>query len=305
MISLCSPLQARLPTALALGSFDGLHAGHRSVIKTITSNTTAVPTVVSFWPHPREVLYGESKLRLYLPSEKALLLEHLGVKQLVLVPFDLSLASLSADEFFHEILIKNLQAKQISVGANFRFGKNREGDSDKLIELGEKANIKVRVLEIIEDNQGRMSSSRIREALKDGDIKLTNSLLGRAYSFGGKVVPGKGIGRKLGWPTANLEIDGSKLLPGQGVYAVMTRASDEKSFSPAIMNLGPQPTINPHAPSATEVHVLNKQVNLKGKDLIVEPVERIRTQKKFTTLKDLSNQIELDARKAISILTQR
>jgi len=102
LISVCSPLEAKLPTALALGSFDGLHAGHRSVIEAITNKELGIPTVVSFWPHPREVLYGESRLRLYLPSEKALLLEPLGIEQLVLVPFDLALASLSAKEFFNE-----------------------------------------------------------------------------------------------------------------------------------------------------------------------------------------------------------
>ncbi len=303
MISVCSPLQARLPTALALGSFDGLHAGHRSVISKIINKKVGVPTVVSFWPHPREILYGESRLRLDLPSEKSLLLEPLGIEQLVLVPFNIALASLSAEEFFNQILIKNLQAKQIAVGANFRFGKNREGDPFTLIKLGEKSKVEIIIVDILEDNQGRMSSSRIRSALKSGDLKITNNLLGRSYTFTGKVVPGKGLGKQIGWPTANLQVDGRKLLPGAGVYAVLAKESDAQIFVPAVMNLGLQPTIDPSAPSATEVHLLNKEVNLEGKELIIEPVEKIRNQKKFESIQDLSDQIKLDSEKALSILT--
>ncbi len=303
MISLCSPLQARLPTALALGSFDGLHAGHKSVINKITSKQLGIPTVVSFWPHPREVLYGEHRLRLDLPSEKAILLEPLGIEQLVLVPFDLSLASLSAQEFFNQILVQNLQAKQIAVGANFRFGKNREGDPSTLIQLGKESNIEIIVVDIIEDSQGRMSSSRIRSILKTGDITSTNNLLGREYTFRGSVVSGKGLGKKIGWPTANLSVDGRKFLPGQGVYAVLAKEIKWDSFLPAVMNLGPQPTVDPTAPSSTEVHILNKELDLEGKELIVKPVKLIRTQKKFASLKELSNQIKLDAQIATSILT--
>ena len=303
MISVCSPLQAHLPTALALGSFDGLHAGHRSVIETITSSNLGTPTVVSFWPHPREVLFGETRLRLDLPSEKAVLLEPLGVKQLVLVPFDLSLASLSAEEFFNQVLIKQLQAKHISIGANFRFGKNRKGTPATLSKLGRESNIEVTVGRIIEDDKGRMSSSRIRSALRSGDLKITNILLGREYSFCGKVLPGKGLGRKIGWPTANLQVDARKLLPGPGVYAAFAKESDADVFFPAVMNLGLQPTVDPNADSATEVHFLNQNLSLEKKTLVVKPIERIRGQKKFDSLQDLSNQINLDAKHALSILT--
>ena len=303
MISLCKPLEASLPTALALGSFDGLHAGHRSVISKITNNKDAVPTVVSFWPHPREILYGESRLRLYLPSEKALLLEPLGIEQLVLVPFDLALASLSAKEFFHQILINNLQAKQIAVGANFRFGKNREGDTSTLKTLGKEANVEISIVEIIEDNQGRMSSSRIRSALKEGDLEITNNLLGRPYTFRGDVVRGKGLGKKIGWPTANLQVDVHKLLPGQGVYAVLAKRTNDKDYFPAVMNLGLQPTVSAEAPSAIEVHILNQEVDLENTELVIKPIKRIRATKKFPSLTALSEQIKLDSEKAISILS--
>ncbi|KGG12018.1 MULTISPECIES: bifunctional riboflavin kinase/FAD synthetase [Prochlorococcus] len=302
MIPLCSPSQAKLPTALALGSFDGLHAGHKKVIQAITKTGNGVPTVVSFWPHPREVLYGESKLRLYLPSEKASILENLGIKQLVLVPFDKSLAQLTAKEFFDQILLKKLQAKRIAIGANFRFGHNREGDANTLEELCAKKSIDLSVIPILEDIQGRMSSSRIRSELKKGDLKATQSLLGRAYNFRGLVIPGKGLGSKLGWPTANLRVDGRKLLPDIGVYAAWAKESDKDITFPAVMNLGPQPTIDPNAPSAVEVHLIGQEINLEGKELVVEPIERIRKQIKFKDLESLSKQITHDAKQAEMIL---
>ncbi len=301
MISLCSPSQAKIPTAVALGSFDGLHAGHKRVIREITKNQAGIPTVVSFWPHPREVLYGESKLRLYLPSEKVSLLQDLGVEQLVLVPFNKSLASLTAEDFFEEILLKKLQAKKIAVGENFRFGKDRNGDPSTLTKLCKKADLELSVVSILEDSQGRMSSSRIRSELKKGDINATNNLLGRPYNFRGIVKNGKGIGKTIGWPTANLEVDAKKLLPGLGVYVAWGQEINENRKYPAIMNLGPQPTIDPSTPSAVEVHLIDKDIDLTGKELIIEPIMRIRGQKKFKDLQELSHQISCDVNLARSM----
>ena len=302
MIPLCSPKQALLPTALALGSFDGLHAGHRRVIEQITNNPPGIPTVVSFWPHPREVLYGETRLRLDLPSEKTSLLGPIGVKQLVLIPFDKLLAALSPEEFINQIMVQTLQAKRIAVGENFRFGKNRKGDADSLKKLGTALGIEVSVVPIFEDESGRMSSSRIRSALNKGELAIAKKLMGRAYRFRGKVKSGRGLGRKLGWPTANLEVNGRKFLPGLGVYAAWAwRKNIDTPFS-AIMNLGPQPTIDPCAPSAVEVHLLNQNIDLVGEELLVEPVQKLRSQKQFESLECLSNQIELDAKSAKSIL---
>ena len=302
LIPLLSPKQANVPTALALGSFDGLHAGHKRVINAITNNSHGVPTIVSFWPHPREVLYGESRLRLDLPSEKKYLLEPIGIKQLVLVPFDHDLASLNPETFVKKILINTLKARHIAVGENFRFGHNREGNSDKLKQIAEASNIKVSIIPILEDKEGRISSSRIRSALTNGDLLTAESLLDRPYSFRGIVVKGKGIGSKIGWATANLQVDGRKFLPGLGVYAAWAWQEEEKIRYKAVMNLGPQPTIDPMSPSGVEVHLLNQNIDLLGKKLIVEPVKRLRGQKKFKNVGMLSEQIAKDAQLAFSIL---
>ena len=298
MIPLCSPQDARRPTALALGSFDGLHAGHRNVIRHAVGDDRGVPTVVSFWPHPREVLSGETRLRLDLPSEKLDLLAPLGIEQLVLVPFTKDLARLSAEAFVDQVLIDTLEARRIAVGTNFRFGHNREGDSALLQELGSKRGIEVRLVPIVTDQGGRMSSSRIRSALETGALDTAQLLLGRPYRFQGRVVRGRGLGRELGWPTANLQVDGRKFLPALGVYAAWAQIDGQVERLRAVMNLGPQPTVDPTSPSAVEVHLLDRTIDLENRLIRVQPVKRLRGQKKFSGLDALSQQIGLDAEQA-------
>ena len=295
LVPICSPNQAKVPTALALGSFDGLHAGHQSVIKAITQEAIAIPTVVTFWPHPREVLYQESRLRLDLPSEKAHLLEPLNVKQLVLIPFTKDLSKLRAEDFVKTMLIETLQAKKIAIGENFRFGKNREGDAYLLEKIATQSNIEVCILPILRDEEGRMSSSRIRSALNEGDLNTAKKLMGRPYLLEGEVVKGKGIGKSIGWPTANLEVEGRKFLPGIGVYSAWAWIKNDPNKYAAVMNLGPQPTIDPYSSSTLEVHLINQNLDLKGNKLKIEPVKRLRGQQKFNNLKELSHQIGLDS----------
>ena len=303
LIPLCSPQDARRPTALALGSFDGLHAGHRRVIGQAIDGAAAVPTVVSFWPHPREVLFGEARLRLDLPSEKLKLLQPLGIEQLVLVPFTRELSRLSAEEFVNTVLLDTLQAQRIAVGANFRFGNNRSGDADVLQRVAAARGVEVLVTEIVEDGNGRMSSSRIRAALESGDLDTARTLLGRAYRFQGRVVRGRGLGRELGWPTANLQVDGRKFLPALGVYAAWAWVDGSDQPLAAVMNLGPQPTVDPTSPSAVEVHLLDRSMELGGRQLMVEPVQRLRGQQRFSGLEELSAQIGRDADQARSLLS--
>ena len=303
LIPLRSPQDARRPTALALGSFDGLHAGHRRVIGQAIDGAAAVPTVVSFWPHPREVLFGEARLRLDLPSEKLKLLQPLGIEQLVLVPFTRELSRLSAEEFVNTVLLDTLQAQRIAVGANFRFGNNRSGDADVLQRVAAARGVEVLVTEIVEDGNGRMSSSRIRAALERGDLDTAKTLLERPYRFQGRVVRGRGLGRELGWPTANLQVDGRKFLPALGVYAAWAWVDGSDQPLAAVMNLGPQPTVDPTSPSAVEVHLLDRSIELEGRQLMVEPVQRLRGQQRFSGLEELSAQIGRDADQARSLLS--
>ncbi len=303
MIPLLSPEAAQGPTAIALGSFDGLHEGHRRVIARVTrraAERSLVATVVSFWPHPREVLFGEARLRLDLPSEKLSLLQPLGIQQLVLVPFTRELAQLSPEGFVQQVLVQQLQAQVVAVGENFRFGAGRSGDIHTLQQLGAAHGIEVLVQPLLSDQQEQLSSSRIRRALAAGELGQAAELLGRPYRFGGLVGRGRGLGRQLGWPTANLQVDGRKFLPLEGVYAAWVWHRGERLAG--VMNLGPQPTVDPTAPSAVEVHLLRRQLQLDGAELQVEPVALLRHQQRFESLDGLVAQIGADADRAEALL---
>jgi riboflavin kinase/FMN adenylyltransferase len=307
LIPLRSPQDALRPTAIALGSFDGLHQGHRRVIAAVGGTAELTPTVVSFWPHPREVLHGDTRLRLDLPAEKLELLEPLGIRQLVLVPFTRSLAALSPEAFVEQVLVEQLQARRIAVGDNFRFGAGRSGDAEALQRIATGFGVEVMVLPMLWDGPERVSSSRIRRALAAGDITEAQRLLERPYRFSGEVVQGRGLGRQLGWPTANLQVDGRKCLPLEGVYAAWAwiEAAQAKHSSPlpAVMNLGPQPTVDPDAPSAVEVHLLDGHHELVGRTLRVEPTALLRRQQRFDSVEALSAQIGRDAERARQLLS--
>ncbi|NQV10715.1 MAG: bifunctional riboflavin kinase/FAD synthetase [Cyanobacteria bacterium] len=308
MIPLRSPRDALSPTALALGSFDGLHQGHRRVIAAIAGDPVPglVPTVVSFWPHPRELLHGEPRLRLDLPTEKLALLEPCGIHQLVLVPFTHELAALTPEAFVEQVLVGQLDARDVAVGENFRFGVGRSGGSDDLQTIGRRHGLRVHVLPMLWDGKERVSSSRIRRALAAGKISEATRLLERPYRFSGPVVRGRGLGRGLGWPTANLQVDGRKFLPAEGVYAAWARllphGSTGCAWMSAVMNLGRQPTVDPLAASAVEVHLLDRELDLEARELEVEPVALLRQQRRFDNLEALSAQINADAQQARQLL---
>ena len=191
MISLISPSEVKNPTSIAIGSFDGLHAGHRNLIKSVVEENEYTPTIASFWPHPREVLYNETRLRLDLPEEKLPILEELGIEQLVLIPFDKKLSKLTADKFIKDILINQLQAKNISVGANFRFGFKRSGDINTIKHVIKDMDIKLKIISILEDNEGRISSSRVRDLLQKSDLKNAFKILNRLTVSKAKLLKGK------------------------------------------------------------------------------------------------------------------
>lgn len=302
MIPLRTPAEAARPAAIALGSFDGLHQGHRHVIAAVTAAAAADPrlvaSVVSFWPHPREVLHGEPRLRLDLPAEKLLLLEPLGIAQLVLVPFDRELAALTPEAFVARVLVEQLGVRFIAVGENFRFGAGRSGSAADLQRLAQLHGVAVQVVPTQHDAGGRHSSSRIRAALAAGELQQAAVLLQRPYRFAGQVVSGRGLGTGLGWPTANLQVDGRKFLPREGVYAALAWLENQRQAMPAVMNLGPQPTVDPAAPSAVEVHLLDRQIALLGRELTVEPLAYLRQQQRFANLEELRAQIGRDAEQA-------
>jgi riboflavin kinase / FMN adenylyltransferase len=295
----------RVPTAIALGNFDGLHLGHQAVIEPILphhNDPSLCSTLVSFCPHPKEFFNGIQRSLLTPLSEKIKLLEKMGIEQLVLLEFNQDLANLSAAEFIQIILQQKLQAEYVSVGFNFHFGAKRLGTVKDLESVwGDRLSIAPEQLDLGQLDHGhRISSSNIRAALTDGNVAIANKLLGRCYSLTGNVISGDRLGRELGFPTANLELDPHKFLPRHGVYVVRVELEAQKKHL-AVMNIGVRPTVGGQAMLRTEVHLLNWQGDLYGKQLTVELIHFLRPESKFDSLDQLKRQIKIDCEQAISL----
>ena len=298
----------KTPTAIALGNFDGIHQGHQTVLHPIIDSISSsqqsrvYPSVVSFTPHPREFFTG-GKLQLLTPiSEKAEILEDLGIEQLVLLPFNRDLASLSPQQFVERVLVRQLQATVVSVGTDFRFGYQRKGSGADLAKIAGDFGIKVHLnsLKNYRDRNVqtvRVSSSLIRQALSEGDIATANQMLGRPYSLIGKVVTGQQLGRTIGFPTANLQLPSEKFLPRYGVYAVDVWY--EQAILPGVMNIGCRPTVAGKAPTI-EVHLLNWSGDLYDRSLRVNLLEFLRPEQKFDSVEALKQQIAKDCQAVLN-----
>jgi len=296
--------QIKTPTAIALGNFDGIHQGHCSVLRSLIDSVDRDlqphihPSVVSFTPHPREFFTGEKRSLLTPIPQKAELLADLGIEQLILLPFDGDMASLSPQQFVKEILVEQLQAKKICVGKDFRFGYQRKGTGADLIGLAANYDMEVKLNSLhtyqnFSAEEVKVSSSLIRQALTEGDIGTADEMLGRAYSLWGKVVTGKQLGRTIGFPTANLEVAPEKFLPRFGVYAVDVFFAT--TILKGIMNIGCRPTVAGELPTI-EVHLLNWSGDLYGQNLRVNIIDFIRPEQKFASVEALKQQITQDCR---------
>ncbi|MDY6782856.1 MAG: bifunctional riboflavin kinase/FAD synthetase [Cyanobacteriota bacterium] len=294
------------PTAIALGNFDGVHRGHRTVIQPIVGlpragnsgrardeTETIRATVVTFDPHPREFFTGKNKQLLTPLDEKVQQLEHLGVEQLVLLPFDRELAALSPQQFVETILVEQLRATHISVGEDFRFGYKRSGTAADLHAIAREFGIKVAIATLSNSNGERISSSLIRQALQDGKIQQVERLLGRAYTLTGSVATGQKLGRTLGFPTANLKLPENKFLPRHGVYSV-SAILESGQHVPGVMNIGSRPTVDANPLPTLEVHLLDWSGDLYRQTLTVKLKKFLRPEQKFASLDALKAQIAAD-----------
>jgi riboflavin kinase / FMN adenylyltransferase len=307
---------AQTPTAVALGKFDGVHRGHQRVIKPISeyvemgTQQHIHSTVVTFNPHPQEFFSGKPRTLLTPLNEKVQQLRLLGVEQLVLLPFDRELCSLTPEEFVEKILVQQLQATQISVGQDFRFGSRRSGTAHDLQIIAAKYNIPVTIASLEIDtvheesaeNQyeqmTRISTSLIRSILEEGNVERARQLLGRTYSLQGVVVTGQQLGRTIGFPTANLELPKDKFLPRNGVYTVRVfemSSTDERTefLAFGVMNIGNRPTVNGENISV-EVHLFDWSSDLYGRKLVVELEKFLRPETKFANIEALKQQIQTD-----------
>lgn len=266
--------------------------------------SSPIPTVVTFYPHPQEFFSGQARPWLTPLEEKAAFMKQLGVRQLVLLPFNAELANLQPEVFVQEVLLGRLAAKHISVGADFRFGAQRAGDVALLEKLAIQQGTQVTVVDLACKGGDRISSSRIRQALSSGDIDQVQQLMGRPYRLIGRVVEGQKLGRQLGFPTANLRVPPEKFLPRTGVYSVLVygvpgHPDDEGLLG--VMNLGVRPTVDGQH-QTIEVHLLNWQGNLYDQTLTIALKSFLRPEQRFASVHHLKAQIQADCEAALAML---
>jgi riboflavin kinase/FMN adenylyltransferase len=283
-------------SAVAIGNFDGLHLGHKALLSKMVEGAKSLsltPAVLTFYPHPVEVLNPQKKVeQLTTTSEKLARLDSMGVEFVCVAQFDKVLSELSPEDFFRKYLVSALKAKAVFVGYNFRFGKNRAGDIALLKALCEKYQISLNVVEAVSLGD-KVSSSLIREKIMQGKVEEAGRLLGRPYSISGVVKPGDGRGRQLGFPTANLHCAAEKILPQNGVY--ITRVKWQLQSFKAISNVGIRPTFHSSSsPKLVEVHVLDLDAKLYDESLELEFLGFVRAEKKFDSIEALKEQIRKD-----------
>jgi riboflavin kinase/FMN adenylyltransferase len=290
-------------TLLAIGVFDGVHLGHKYLISQLIeeSRTEGLHgSVVTFHPHPREVLTpGTEVLYLTTITEKAVLLRQEGVETVITLSFTPELAEMTARQFV-TLLKKYLRMRGLVVGPDFALGRGREGDVDTLRALGQELDFSMTVIPEVKTNSDVISSTTIRSALADGNMRQVNKLLGRAYSLQGKVTTGAGRGAGLGFPTANLNVDPKKALPPEGVYVTWAYLDDQPYQS--MTNIGRRLTFGENQ-LTIEVLIIDYQDNLYGRELKIDIVERLRDEKRFDTVDELKKQIAADVEQGKAILS--
>jgi len=283
---------------LTIGTFDGVHLGHQRIINQLNDEAQKIggeSVLFTFYPHPRMVLYPESHgLKLIQTQvEKIDKLRRIGLQNVIIHPFTKEFSRLSAVEFVRDFLVNQLNVKKLVIGYDHQFGKNREGSIDFLLEVCETYGFEVIEIAAQEIDDVNVSSTKIRNAIKLGDIETANAFLGEPFLLEGMVVEGSAIGRELGYPTANLRIESEiKLIPGNGVYAV--RVEIEGSWHNGMMNIGVRPTINNENIAKIEVHLFDFSGNLYDKSLTVQLLSRCRDEIKFNSLDELKNQLQND-----------
>ncbi|SCY00709.1 riboflavin kinase / FMN adenylyltransferase [Flavobacterium anhuiense] len=288
--------QSTKKTILTLGTFDGVHIGHKKILERITKNTENgkyESLVLTFFPHPRMVLQEKSEIRLLNTiDEKIKLLEATGIENLVVHPFNESFSRLTAEEFVRTILVEKFQIQKIIIGHDHRFGRNRTANIDDLIAFGIEYGFEVEQISAEEIQDVSVSSTKIRKALNEGNMTLANEYLGYSYFLNGTIVKGKQLGRTIGFPTANIHIEEDyKLIPKIGVYVVRAVVNNETVFG--MMNIGFNPTVNGEK-QTIEVHLFNFDKDIYDQNIEVSLLHYIREEQKFSSVDALKAQLDLD-----------
>ena len=299
VISTIENYQAKQPCSLTIGTFDGVHIGHRKIIQRLVKSAQEknhLAVVLTFFPHPRMVLQKDTSIRLIdTLQEKQQLLADLGVDVLVIQPFSKEFSRQTADEFTRDVLVQSFDIAHLIIGYDHRFGRNREATVDDLINAGSTYGFSVEKIEAQDIASVNVSSTKIRKALEEGKMKVAKDFLSRPFRLSGKVIRGKKIGRTIGFPTANLQTkEDYKLLPCDGVFFIKTQYNGSCYYG--MMNVGFRPTLEGEERSF-EVHLFDFNQDLYGEILQVDLLELIRKEKKFASLEELKAQLQEDQAK--------
>lgn len=291
---------------MTIGTFDGVHIGHQKIIKQLVEiakgeNSNAV--VLTFFPHPRMVLQKDTSIKLINTiDEKSQLLENFGIDHLVIQKFTKDFSRLGAIEFVRDVLVNKLHVKHIIIGYDHRFGRNRTANVDNLREYGEVYNFKITEISAQEIDEVAVSSTKIRKALNDGDMEVANAFLGYNFMLTGTVIKGRNLGKKIGFPTANINIEESyKLIPKNGSYVVKSFIDNKTIYG--MMNIGINPTVNGEKQSI-EVHFFDFQKDIYNKKIRIELIKRLRDEQKFNSIDALKMQLHRDKETSLNYLAQ-
>ncbi len=283
------------PTVLTLGVFDGLHLGHQLVMSTVVERARligAVPTVITFDPHPRAVLHPESAPPLLQTfDQKIEACGMLGIEQVIVIRFNQAFAQIEAEDFLRDVVGERLQAREVYLGRGFAFGRGRKGNIELLKEVSGRLGFHAEEVREVSLRGRRISSSTIRALLAEGRVNLARRMLGRPYGVEGRVVRGEQRGRTLGFPTANLHPQ-NRVIPRRGVYVTATLI--EGAWRRSITNIGTRPTFETDAQASVETYVMNWSGDLYGDVVRVRFLRRLRDEKKFASIEQLKRQIDFD-----------
>ncbi len=293
-----SVLPEHTKSVVAIGNFDGMHLGHRKVLSTardIALNNKAPSSVLTFEPHPREYFAPSNPaFRLTTSETRAKLIKSCGFDALFEIPFNENLANLSADDFIKQVLYDGLQVSHVVVGDDFRFGKGRFGNTERLVDMGNLLGFEVTVLAKLTQSDLAFSSSAVREALSEGNLDLARAYLGRWHTITGIVKEGSKVGRNIGYPTANLDFEGV-VVPKLGVYSVFVEVltGNYKGHYMGAASIGTKPTFGDHGPNL-ETYIFDFDGDIYGKEISVSLVRYLRNEVKFKTIDDLVIQMKQD-----------
>lgn len=289
---------ARNPV-LTIGTFDGVHLGHRKIIAALCNQAKTMngeSVIFTFDPHPRKVVAPEeASLRLLTTlEEKINLFEQLGIDHLVIYPFTPEFSRLTYEEFVETVLVGQIHIKFLVVGYDHKFGKNRQGDFELLEKCAHRFDFQIEKLDVLLMNEANVSSTKIREAIQRGDFETANAFLGYPFSLHGTVVEGQKLGRKIQFPTANVAAsDPDKIIPGYGVYAVQIKVLGKSHLG--MLNIGSRPTVNNNADNRSiEVHILDFEADIYGETIELIFYKKLREEQKFPSLEALKEQLAQD-----------